>query len=131
VEEYDQRIRDQPEESAIGMLVLRDGKERRLTVHARSFPAERADSLAWQLIGVRLEPAGKALQIKAVRSASPADRIGIEPGDALVGLAGTETPDLKAFRRRLVEIRFTRAALLSIVRGRRLYHVTVPLTGLE
>ena len=128
-EEYDQRIRDHAESSAIELTVMGDSGARRLTLHARRFPPERADALAWQLIGVRLTDARNGLRVDAVRPQSPAARIGVESGDAIVALAGTSVRSLEDFRRTMIEVRSARGALVSIRRGAYVYRVNVPFAG--
>jgi Do/DeqQ family serine protease len=128
-EEYDQRIRDHAESSTIELTVTGASGTRRLTLHARRFPPERADALAWQLIGVRLTDARNGLRVDAVRPQSPAARIGVDVGDAIVALAGTSVRSLEDFRRRMIEVRSARGALVSIRRGAYVYQVNVPFAG--
>jgi serine protease Do len=128
-EEYDQRIRDHAESSTIELTVAGGSGARRLTLHARRFPPERADALAWQLIGVRLTDARNGLRVNAVRPRSPAAEIGIDVGDAIVALAGTSVRSLEDFRRRMIEVRSARGALVSIRRGAYVYRVNIPFAG--
>src|SRR5262249_18279433 len=126
VEEYDQRVRDHTERSEIDMTVIRGGTSRSVTVHARPFPMERSESLAWQLIGVRIAASEGPLRVTRVRADSPAARIGIEPGDTIVALAGARVKTEDEFRRKMVEVRLAQSVLLSIRRGPYLYQVPVP-----
>ncbi|GIW39535.1 MAG: peptidase [Candidatus Binatia bacterium] len=128
-DEYRQRIRDHSVGSPVELLLWRDGRRLARTVRTQRFPDERADALAWQLLGVRLRETRAGLEIVAVRRGSPAARIGVRPGDILAGLGGVPLDSLDRFRRKLVEIRGNRTVLLSVRRGRSLYHVTVPLWG--
>ncbi len=124
-EEYDQRIRDHAENAEIPLSIVRDNEPRRISLHTRGFPPERADSLAWQLIGIQVGEARAALRVTRVRAGSSAARIGIESGDVVVALAGTPVKSVDEFRRKMIEIRVAQAALLSIRRGPYLYHVNV------
>jgi len=129
LEEYEQRVRDHSENSDIELSISRDGTPRRVTLHAHPFPPERADALAWQLLGVQLSAARTGLRVARVRAGSPAARIGLESGDVIVALAGVPVKTLDDFRHKIVAVRLAQTALVSIRRGPYLYHVTVPLGG--
>ena len=126
-DEYDQRVRDHAAESELQLSVSREGKDRTVTVHTMQYPMARADELAWELLGLRLEEAQGALAVHQVRRGSNADRIGIEPGDYVVGLGGVVVKNLKSFRKKMVEVRLARSVLLSVQRGRDVYNVAIPL----
>ncbi len=126
-DQYGQWLRDRGPGADIELRIWRDGVQRATRVRARLFPLERADELAWQLIGVRVQEARNGLEIVRVRPASPADEVGIRPGDFLVGLGGVSLDSVGAFRKKVVEVRNSAAVLLSVRRWRRVYHVQVPL----
>ncbi len=126
-DEYDQRVRDHAANSEMQLSISRDGKSRTITVHTTQYPTARADDLAWDLLGLRLEDADGAVAVRRVRRGSNAARIGIEPGDHVVGLGGVGVKDLKAFRKKMVEVRLARRVLLSVQRGRYVYNVAIPL----
>lgn len=128
-EEYDQRIRDHAENGAIEFTVTGENGARQVTLQARRFPPERADALAWQLIGVRLAETRNGLRVDAVRPQSPAARIGVDVGDAIVALAGASVRTLEEFRRRMTDVRLARGTLVSIRRGPYVYQVNVPFAG--
>ncbi len=128
-EEYDQRVRDHAESGEIPIDVSGEKGVRSVAVQARRFPSERADALAWQLIGVRLVEKGNGLHVEAVRPRSPAARIGVEPGDAIVALAGAPVRTLMEFRRKMSEVRLSQGTLLSVGRGPYVYQVNVPFAA--
>ena len=126
-DEYEQRIRDHAADSEVRLRLHRNGGERSVTVQSRPFPLERAEGLAWSLLGLRLEQSRQALAVTEVRQGSNAARIGIQRGDLLRAVGGTPVDTLEALRRRMVEVRNSQSVLLSIQRGRRLYRVQVPV----
>jgi serine protease Do len=128
-EEYDQRIRDHSENGAIEFTVIGADGARQVTLHARHFPAERADALAWQLIGVRVAETRGGLGVDAVRPQSPAARIGVDTGDMIVALAGVPVRTVEEFRRRVTDVRLARGTLVSIRRGPYLYQVNILFAG--
>jgi S1-C subfamily serine protease len=67
------------------------------------------------------------LRVERIRPGSPIDRLGVERGDLVLGLAGSPTKTLAEFRRRIIDVRLSQGLFLSIGRGRQRYHVTVPL----
>ncbi len=126
-EEYWQRVRTYAAGDRIRFRVLQDGKEKTLPVRAARFPEAKIDGLAWKLIGVEVREGGEGLYISRVRRGSPAAEIGVEKGDRLLGLGGTPLRTLPEFRRKILDLRFSQGVLLSIGRGVRQYHVTIPL----
>jgi Do/DeqQ family serine protease len=126
-DQYEQRIRDHVAEAEIRLTLRRDGSEKVIHVRSRSFPLERADAVAWRLIGIRVKEAGGGLAVTEVRRGSSAAQIGIEKGDVLAGVSGAGVETTEQFRKRVVEVRNSQAVLLSIRRGQRIYHVQVAL----
>ena len=129
IEEYDRRVRDHAESSTMEVTVLRASTRHQLSVRARPFPLERADSLAWQLIGIAVSEGRGGLRVAKVRSGGPAARIGVSSDDVIVALGGAQLSSTKEFRRKVIEIRLAQTTLLSVRRGAYVYHVTVPLGG--
>jgi Do/DeqQ family serine protease len=126
-DEYDQLLRDHAPGSQVHFTLRRGGTERSITLTASHYPLERADDLAWQLLGLRLAESHGALAVRTVRRGSSAARIGMRSGDLLVGLAGAPLPNLTAFRKKMIEIRLARSVLLSVQRGNYVYNIAVPL----
>jgi serine protease Do len=126
-EEYLQREREFSSGDTLRLRVLRDKGEEEIAVIASRFPQEKADELAWQMLGVAIIADGDGLAVKKVRPGSPAARVGVEQGDMLLGLSGAQTKTLAEFRRKMIDARLNQSILLSIGRGRQLYHVTIPL----
>jgi serine protease Do len=126
-EEYIQQEHARSSGDTLRFRVLRDGKEKEVTIKAARFPQEQADDLAWRLLGIKVAETANGLQVQQMRPGSPVTHIGMEQGDLILGLSGVETNSLVEFRRQMIEARLGQAVLLSVGRGRQLYHVTVPL----
>jgi len=126
-EEYWQREREYNSGDTLRLRVLRERGEEEVPVATARFPQEKADDLAWQLLGLAIAESEDGLAVKKVRPGSPAARIGVERGDAILGLSGTQTKTLAEFRRKIIDARLNQSLLVSIGRGRQLYHVTIPL----
>lgn len=126
-EEYDQRVRDRAADAEILLSVRREDGERTVRVRSRTFPIERAETLAWKLLGLRVRETRGALAVAEVRRGSAAARIGITRGDFLVGIGGTPLDSLDRFRRRVVDVRNNQSVMVSIQRGQRIHNVQMPL----
>jgi len=126
-EEFEQRIDDHTEGDRITLTLRRDGRDEEVGLAAGTFPAARADELAWQLLGVAAAGAEDGLFVSRVRSGSPAARIGVQRGDRLLGLGGTPLRSIAELRRKMIDLRGARSVLLSVGRGPYQYNVNVPL----
>ncbi|HEV8712373.1 MAG TPA: trypsin-like peptidase domain-containing protein [Candidatus Binatia bacterium] len=126
-EEYLQREREHASGDTLQLHVLRGNGEENVSVTAARFPQEKAEDLAWQLLGLTVSESENGLAVKKVRPGSPAARIGVERGDVLLGLSGAQTKTLAEFRRKIIDARLSQSLLVSIARGRQLYNVTIPL----
>src|SRR5256712_1288221 len=126
-EEFEQRIEDHAEGDRITLTLRRDGRDEEVGLAAATFPAARADELAWQLLGVAAAGAEDGLVVSRVRPGSPAARIGVQRGDRLLGLGGTPLRSVAELRRKMIEGRSAHTVLLSVGRGPYQYNVNVPL----
>lgn len=126
-EDYLQRERTYTNGARLRFRVVRDEKERDITVTAARFPQEKAEALVWQLLGLEVAEKGESLTVTKIRPKSPATRVGFHAGDAILGVAGNQVNTLAEFRRKVIDARLGQNLLLSVGRGRQLYHVTVPL----
>jgi S1-C subfamily serine protease len=113
----------------VEMNVLENGARRTVSVAVRAMPTERLDEFAWTALGVVVgaNERGPGVAVAKLRAGSPAQEIGILPGDAITALGGRDVDSVEQFRRRLASVRSASSVLLSVLRGRRLYRVTLPL----
>ncbi len=111
------------------ITALRDDRERTLRIRTAEIPAAVLAELAEQLLGMRLRSGDAGgLVVETVRPGSGAARIGIEPGDLILGINGKALQDESALRRSVLDLRGRARALVVVQRGRGRYHVTVPLS---
>ncbi len=111
-------------------LTIRDGdKSKAIELRLVALPVEVVDRFAWNGLGVRVSPlrGGTGVLVAEVRRGGPAAEIGMRTGDAITAIGGYGIEDVDAFRKRLASFRNSYNVLLSVVRGRRLYRVTLPL----
>jgi len=126
---YEQRVRGLASGERLKLGVLRDGNESSVEVTVAALPPAVIDSFAWKSLGLEVREAGRpvAVAIKNVRRSSPAEEIGLAAGDVIAAVGGHEVDGIDSFRKNLAAARGNANVLLSVVRGRRLYRVVVPV----
>jgi S1-C subfamily serine protease len=111
------------------LALWRDGAEHTVEVAAAAIPDERVREVGEQLLGVRLGAPGEGgALVEAVRAGSGAARIGLQPGDRILGINGRGLSSAAIWRRVALELRGRSHALVVVQRGRGRYHVTIPLS---
>ena len=111
------------------LQLLEGGNERVVELEVGALPAARVDGFAWQALGVEVAENGRGpgVLVTRLRRGSPAQEVGMVAGDAITAVAGKDVDGVDAFRRRLAAVRNSNHLLISVLRGRRLYRVTIPL----
>jgi serine protease Do len=107
----------------------REGRPRSAVLRAEEIPDERVAQLVNDLLGVKLRLRARAgnFVVRSVRSGSGAARIGIQPGDLVLGINGRRLDTEEALRRSVLELRGRQRAMIVVQRGAGRYHVTIPL----
>lgn len=123
----------------VPLEVERDGRRMRLDLVAQEFPLESAEKMAYEVLGIAVDPpppAGKqrlpfqaewGLVIARVRPLSPAARRGFEPGDVVLQINDTALRDVDSFRKAVARALGRESVLLLIQRGHFRYYVTMDL----
>jgi serine protease Do len=119
--------------------IWRGGRSLSVPVKASGFPIERADQLAWSLLGIKVEDltpknrkdfriaAKEGVLIKEIRSGSQLARIGVRAGDLLRQIDESGISNHDEFSKVLVKVRQKASLVLLIQRGEQGYYVTVSL----
>jgi Do/DeqQ family serine protease len=119
--------------------VWRGGQVQTLTLKTREYPIERADLLAWSLLGIKVEEltpknrrdlriaAKEGVVITEVERGSYLARVGARPGDVLRQIDDTGVATQDEFRKAVVKYRQKGSLVLLIQRGEQGYYVTVSL----
>ncbi len=107
----------------------RNGKAQSLTARADELPDDRVAQLVDDLLGIKLGPheRGGGYVVRSVRAGSGAARIGIQPGDLVLGINGRPLDDGDALRRSALELRGRQRAPVVVQRGSGRYHVSSPM----
>jgi S1-C subfamily serine protease len=112
----------------IALRFVRDGREQRVAVRTEEVPDRVVDALVRERLGVELEPnPGGGYAVRAVRQGSGAARVGLQPGDLLLGINGRALEDAGSLRRCALDLRGRDRALIVVQRGGGRYHVAIPL----
>ena len=128
---YFKLLRGLPEGSEAQLAVEREGQKLDVSVKTEAFPSERSEELAQILLGLSVgvgEENNPGLLITEVVRRSPADRIGIKPGDRLLKMDQARIETRDDFQRAVTQLRGRRQVLLLVQRGRAGYHVTLGLS---
>ena len=117
----------------------RGGQTRTINLKIKEFPIERADELAWSLLGIRVDELSsknrrdfriaikEGVVISEVKGDSYLARIGARPGDVIRQIDDTTVSTREEFRKALVKSRQKSSLVLLIQRGEQGYYVTVSL----
>ena len=118
VDDFDARLRSYPARTPFTLGVFRGGRTLNLTLTPLEFPAELADGLAWERLGVKVSARKGAagLVIVAVRKESQAAEIGLAQGDVITRINNQPVDSLASFREGLLASQ-GRGILVSVRRG--------------
>ena len=124
-EDFTVRLRSYPVKTPLQVTVFRAGQTFERAVTPVEFPAQLAESLAWDRLGLRLKAIKGGMAITAVRPGTAAARVGLEPGDLILRL-NNQPLGQDTFRDALIAARSSRSVLLLVQRGRLGYYLTLP-----
>jgi serine protease Do len=125
--DYDRRVRGLASGEQLRLSLKGESGERTVELHIGALPVEVIDRFAWQGIGVEVAEVRGDVAVKRVRPGSAAADIGFAGGDVIAAIGGREIRGLDGFRKEIGASRSSSSILVSVVRGRRLYRVVVPL----
>jgi serine protease Do len=113
----------------LSLSVVRDGDQRTIRVRAEEIPADHIDQMMEEITGMQVERnEGGGFVVRSVRQGSGAERIGVQPGDLLLGINGRVLEDEQTLRRQILTLRGQARAFILVQRGAGRYHVAIPLT---
>jgi serine protease Do len=133
-------IRSHLEGDKVRLTVIREGKEREVSVTLGSIPGrsqeqERSLKETEERLGLRVEPvtpelrrelgapATRGMAVAEVLPGSPADRIGLKRGDIILEVNGRPVDDIKSWQKVMSEVQDS--AVLLVWRDGRTFFVSV------
>jgi Do/DeqQ family serine protease len=111
----------------IALTVVRAGSPIRVTVRPADPPANLGLRILEEVAGLRVADARRAVMIEAVARDSRADRIGIQAGDFIVGVNGTEVASTRALNDALTQGAERSSFVLDVAHGGTIYALTFPM----
>ncbi len=109
-------------------LVLKNSSgERAVTVAGQTPPADYGERLLREELGMTVRPGRGGLRISIVDARGPAARAGLESGDLLLALNGTEVRDVEDVNKILARDHSRTTLVMVVGRGRWQYTLTFPL----
>ncbi|HOX28802.1 MAG TPA: trypsin-like peptidase domain-containing protein [bacterium] len=114
---------------------IREGDHKKARLKMVALPVDRADELAKDLLGLTVSGIDRTQQarynlystdgvvVTKVEKASPAAKIGVEPGDIIRQLGGREIKQMSDFRETMLMISAQESAFVVVQRGANLYYV--------
>ncbi len=123
-EHYLQLLRNYVTGQSLALALVREGKPLSVRAEAAAFPTERVPELAYGRWGLTLAPSKQgALAVAKVRPGSPAQKLGLEPGDLVLKLGGIVLERPEDFADAYARYRMRNSLLLLVVREGRRYYV--------
>ncbi len=121
---YLKLLRNYTQGKGLEVRVLREGAGLKTRVVVEPFPEERTMALAWERWGFTAGDKVRdgVLPIIKVRQNSPATRLGLEPGDALIKIGGIHQAGFQDFVQAFMRYRMQNSLLLLVGRGNRTYY---------
>lgn len=118
------------------LQLFREGATLELSITPASFPPDLALEIVKQRMGIELKDAGRrvlrqygltsAVVIEEVRRGSEAAGMGLLPGDLILKVNDTETPDLEAFKKAVSRYHHMPSLTVFVRRGSVVYSLTMP-----
>ena len=117
----------------------RNGRTLTAGVRTKLFPIEKAEELAWSLLGVRVQEltaksrrehriaAREGVMVAEVKGGSHLARIGARPGDVIRQIDDAGITTHEEFRKAVIKSRHKSSVVMLIQRGDQGYYVTVSL----
>lgn len=108
----------------IKIIALRDGEKKEFYLKMGRPPENIGEIVLKESVGITLEETRKGLKVKKVISGSQADKIGIDPGDFLIGLNGYKIYNLKEINKIIEKNLDKETIVLDIYHSYEIYRIT-------
>jgi serine protease Do len=112
---------------ALPLVVTRGERQLTIPVTPGEAPRDLGLEILRDVAGISVTAAGGALLVEGVRRGSRADRIGLQPGDRIVGVNGIEVRSVEELNEELRRSSERASFVLSVARGRLVYTLTFPM----
>ena len=138
-EDYHARIRDYAADDRLKLHLWRQGREKNVTLKARSFPLSKAPELAYERTGLRVESVEAARRrfgedriqakngavITVLRNNGVLARSGVRPGDIIRQIEELAIASPEDFYRAIVRFRRKETIVVLLQRKTQRYYITI------
>jgi serine protease Do len=111
----------------ITLTVVRDGAAREVRLRATDPPRGAGLRILREIAGVDVADERNSVVIAAVDNGSRAERIGLQPGDLIVGMNGVEVRSTEELGNAMMRSTERSSIVLSVARGRFVYNLSFPM----
>jgi serine protease Do len=115
-----------PSGQPVPLTVTRDGTPHTINVRPTDPPRDLGLRILWEIAGLRVANA-RGVVIEEVSSKSRGARIGLAPGDSIVGINGNEVRTVDDLNAALTTSAERSSIVLDVARGRFIYSLTFPM----
>ncbi len=106
--------------------ILRDDKEKTITLVPQTITQKEALDLAWDIYGLKVQEDSRGfLVLQEPARRSPAELLGLRQGDLLLNLGGQNLQTEKQLADVILRTRFQNSVSLAVKRGRTVYRTTL------
>ncbi|MCF8104954.1 MAG: trypsin-like peptidase domain-containing protein [Desulfohalobiaceae bacterium] len=120
---YLRLIRNMTRNRKAELVVLRDSDKRNISIKPEEFERERILELARKRWGFKVKEGGESLAVTRVIPKSPADSLGLRPGDRIFKIAGQRMKTNEDFLEAFTRYRLLNSLMMYVARGGQGYHV--------
>ena len=110
----------------IDLTVVRGGSSHTVTVRPADPPRDLGLRVLWEVAGLRVSES-RGVVISEVASGSRGERIGLAPGDSIVGVNGNPVGSTDQLNDELKKSAERSSVVLDVARGRYIYSLTFPM----
>ncbi len=129
--DYYRLLRDRRIGRPMRFEIWHNGEKRFEKIVGQAFPLDRAEDLAYRLIGVKVTDINRSrgedagVMIVDVRPGSELSRVGARPGDIFRQIDDQTIQGKTSFEQTVIKMRHQQAISVVLQRGRRLYQITI------
>ena len=115
-----------PSGQPVELTVVREGSPRTVTVRPADPPKDLGLKILWEIAGLRVTDS-RGVVVEQVARGSRSANIGLEPGDAIVGVNGNQIQSVSDLNNALIGSTDRSSIVLDVERGRFIYSLTFPM----
>lgn len=120
---YQLLLRSITPNSTVNLQYWRNQERYSVSFAPEIFTPQMAENLAVKKWGLTVKEENKVLVVRKVRAHSPADYVGIEPGDIIRSISGQPQTSMADFNRAMNNVSLDNKLMLIVGRGNANYHV--------